>query len=384
MTASRLSLSLKRFQRWFTDDAMPLWVARGYDKARGGFYETLDFSGAPVDGQPRRVRVQARQIYTFSHAALRGWRDGAEALAAEGFEYFLARACPDGGARGCVHLLSDDGDIIDNRRDLYDQAFLLLACAARWRAAKDGRALDLADRTIAFMDHELASPHGGWLESDRRETPRRQNPHMHLFEAFLALLDATGDDRFRQRAEQVFALFQSVFHDRDRGVVWEFFNDGWDRAGQPETIEPGHMFEWVWLLNKYEQATGADYEDMREALFSRTAALASDAAHHGFVANRVSLDGREQTKDKRLWPQTEYLKACLVQFRRGDAAAGERARSLIEALFETYLNTQTPGLWTDEYDGAGAPAARDVPASILYHLFEAVAETAETAKTVDA
>ena len=171
---------------------MPLWAARGYDKARGGFYETLDFSGAPVDGQPRRVRVQARQIHTFSHTALHGWRDGAEALAAEGFEYFLSRACPNGGARGCAHLLSDDGDIIDDRRDLYDQAFLLLACAARWRAARDRRALDLADRTIAFMDRELASPHGGWLESDRRETPRRQTPHMHLFEAFLALFGATS------------------------------------------------------------------------------------------------------------------------------------------------------------------------------------------------
>ena len=382
MTA--LPLSLERLQRWFVDDALPLWAANSYDRARGGFYETLDFNGDPVDGQPRRVRVQARQIHTFSHAASHGWRDGAEALAAEGFDCFLARACPDGGARGCVHLLSDDGEVIDDRRDLYDQAFLLLACAARWRAARDGRALDLADRTIAFMDRELASPHGGWLESDRRETPRRQNPHMHLFEAFLALFDATGEDRFRRRAESVFALFQSVFYDRDKGVVWEFFDNAWKRARQPDAVEPGHMFEWTWLLNIYEKATGADHQDMRERLFSRAAALGCDEGFFGFAVNRALLDGRDQAKDKRLWPQTEYLKACLVQFRRGDAAASERAGSLIEALFKTYLKTQTPGLWTDEYDGAGAPAARDVPASILYHLFEAVAESAETTKTVDA
>ena len=143
--------SAGKLKKWFIEDALPLWAAQGYDHERGGFYETLNFDGEPVTGQPRRVRVQARQIYVFAHAGVLGWHDGAEQLSAKGFDYFLAHACPDDGDRGCVHLLSDDGAIVDDQRDLYDQAFLILAAAWRWRAARDQRALDLLDKAVAFF-----------------------------------------------------------------------------------------------------------------------------------------------------------------------------------------------------------------------------------------
>jgi mannose/cellobiose epimerase-like protein (N-acyl-D-glucosamine 2-epimerase family) len=40
-------------------------------------------------------------------------------------------------------------------------------------------------------------------------------------------------------------------------------------------------------------------------------------------------------------------------------------------LFETHLATETPGLWIDSFDAAGAPQDADVPASSLYHLMTA-------------
>lgn len=365
--------AIARFKNWFVDDALPLWAARGYDAKRGGFYESLDFNGEPVTDQPRRVRVQARQIYTFSEAAARGAHRRAEALAAEGFEHFLARACPEGGARGCVHLLSDDGSVLDGRRDLYDQAFLLLACAARWRAAKDDRALDLANRTMAFLDRELASPHGGWRESDRGELPRRQNPHMHLFEAFMTLYDATGDRAFRDAAAKTFLLFERFFYDAASGALREFFSDDWkpDAGGQ---IQPGHMMEWVWLLSRHDAVHGADTSDIRRRLYARAKTLGADQSGFLFDAVGPEAPARRNPGARRLWPQTEYVRAALVLARRGEETAAAEAGALIDRLFEAYLRQKTPGLWCDQYDGEGRAAAKDVPASILYHLFGAAAE----------
>lgn len=375
---------LLRFKDWFVEEALPLWAKQSYDHARGGFYEALNFDGAPATGLARRVRVQSRQIYVFTEVGLRGWHGDAETLAAKGFDYFLSAACPDGGARGCVHLLSEDGNIIDDRRDLYDQAFLLLACASRWKAAKDARALKLADKAIAFLDRELASAHGGWAEDDCKTLPRRQNPHMHLFEGFLALHEATGEKSYLDYAGKVLELMFSVFFDPERGVIREFFDEKLRYLPDRSAIEPGHMFEWVWLLRNYERQFGTDLADYRRTLFSRGAALGEDADFSGFVGNEIARAAGTALSNKRLWPQTEYIKACFAEAGDGDAAAGRRSAQLINDLFKTYLNTLTSGLWIDEFDKEGAAIAPHVPASILYHIFEAVAESVDATYAMDA
>mgnify|MGYP000227020108 FL=1 len=381
MTAWRLSM--ERFKAWFVQDCLPLWAARAYDSARGGFHESLDFNGAPAGDGVRRVRVQARQIYTFSMAALAGWAPEGERLAALGFDDFLDKACPEAGARGCVHLLSDDGEVLDDRRDLYDQAFLLLACSARWKAAKDKRATELAWRAMDFLDRELVSPHGGWLENDRGETPRRQNPHMHLFEAFMALADATGEARWLDRAAQVFDLFSMRFLSRSDTLL-EYFQDDLKTqdASKGGVVEPGHMMEWIWLLGRYDRLQGANNRQLMKRLFESAKATGLDK--QGFLVDAVDRSGGANAGARRLWPQTEYLKAALTLSRLGEPREAE-AGALIDRLFETYLappgNGHNQGLWCDQYDGHGAPCVTDVPASILYHLFESVAETAALLET---
>lgn len=379
MTATALK-SCARLRDWYVHDTLPLWLERGYDHARGGFFETLDYDAKPIAHQPRRVRVQARQIYTFTEAALKGWIPEGEKLAAEAFGFYIDKACPDEGARGCVHLLSDSGEILDNRSDLYDQAFLLLACSARIKAGDD-RAQSLANKTIEFLNNELASPQGGWRESDAGELPRRQNPHMHLFEAFMALYEATDDSAYRDLADTIHSLFLQRFFDAERGVLLEFFNDNLTVAPPPrgDDIEPGHMMEWVWLLNRHAQ--GGEENDARimKSLFTRALELGADK--QGFLADKISLGGERRNGTRRVWPQTEFIKAALVMAQQGDKNAGDHAAHVVDKLFDTYLDQSVAGLWCDQYDADGAALAKDVPASILYHWHEAVVQAAAYMKS---
>ena len=363
--------ALDRFCGWFHDAALPRWTKAGWDRDDGGFFEALDFNGEPVRGM-RRVRVQSRQVYTFSMVGLRNWHEAAEPLAAKGFEYLIERACPDQGARGCVHRLANNGAVIDDRRDLYDQAFLLLACAGRIEATNCAEAYRLARRVMAFLDAELSSPHGGWRESDKGETPRRQNPHMHLHEAFMALFRATGDDQWRRRAAETAALFQERFFDAERRVLVEFFNADLkspdDERG--DIVEPGHMMEWVWLFNRHALMTGADLTKMRAALYRAAQGYAERGA--GFLPD--SVGSTAMSGARRLWPQTEYVKAALTLSEALHDDYAKDAARLLEACFKSYLKTDVSGLWRDRFDRNGSLIARDVPASILYHLFEAVEE----------
>lgn len=364
----RSQAALKRLEDWFVTRALPLWARAGADAA-GGFYETLSYAGAGLAGR-RRVRVQCRQIHTFTEAARRGWLPAGERIAARGFERLIASAVPSDGARGCVHTLYDDGRVDQYLRDLYDQAFLLLACAARIRAAGDERALAIAKNTLAFLDREFASPHGGYRENDRGGHPRRQNPHMHLFEALMALNRATGDAGALDRAHAIDALFRAKLFDAKAGALREYFNDDWSLIEKvSDRLEPGHMAEWVALLDRYERLSGATRMSAKKALYA--GAEAWRIPGEPFLPNSAILGARAAPAARRLWPQTELLRAAVILREEKDANA------LAEALFETYLAVETEGLWCDEFGVDGERLAETVPASILYHLYEAVGAIAD-------
>src|SRR3954454_856677 len=112
-----------------TERSLPLWAHEGWDSAAGGFVERLDVNGKADRAAPRRVRVQARQVYCFAKAAQLGWYPPGGEVALKGLEYLLARAKSPDGQAGFVHLLGPDGAVINAQRDTYDHAFVLLALA---------------------------------------------------------------------------------------------------------------------------------------------------------------------------------------------------------------------------------------------------------------
>lgn len=364
----QLVAAIDRLDSWYKASVLPLW-SRTNIAADGLFYEALDHAAAPITGRPRRVRVQSRQIHTFTMAARAGQLPEGETIAKIAFAKFVTACCPDHGLRGCAHLIGDGTEILDATRDLYDQAFLLLACAARISAG-DATATSLADRTLRFLDDELASPHGGYFENDKGSLPRRQNPHMHLFEALLALYEATGKPEFLERARAIESLAMTRFIDRKAGLVQEFFAQDWTLdAARGDTIEPGHMMEWAHLLNRFQTLTGEDRRADVVMLY-RSAKRFALPGGDGYLPTCCSLKAAGASCRRRLWPQTEHLRAAFAVGGEGD----DDAVRLIAGLFRTYFNQKIDGLWCDEYDGDGAPVAADVPASMLYHIHEAVAD----------
>src|ERR1700730_9953450 len=55
------------------EHSCPLWSTEGWDQSTGGFIDRLTPDGRADRLAPRRVFVQARQIYCFAKAAEIGW-----------------------------------------------------------------------------------------------------------------------------------------------------------------------------------------------------------------------------------------------------------------------------------------------------------------------
>ncbi|HLK84768.1 MAG TPA: AGE family epimerase/isomerase [Xanthobacteraceae bacterium] len=367
---------------WLADHAWPLWLAHGIDWQRGAFHEHLDPASLKCDAPFRRLRVAARQTYVFSIAARYGVVQAKEAVAL-GLDFLRGPArLAEGGFAWRFDL---DNRPIDRTRDLYDHAFVLLAFAAAAEVmGAEGVGADAAT-LLDYIAKEFVHPGGGYCESiptsiSGLAEARRQNPHMHLFEALLAASEAFGSERCFNCASDLAALFATRFFQARDDALPEYFDAALAplREAGRFRVEPGHHYEWVWLLDRYEAAAAAMGwpvdPDLQSALQSAAEALFGFAEQHGvdpssnLVVNGLWSNGEVSDGGFRLWPQTERLKA--VARRRPDCVPGALAG------LARHLAGVRPGLWIERMDACGQPIAEPAPATSLYHLTAALTDDA--------
>jgi len=231
-----------------------------------------------------------------------------------------------------------------------------------------------AKKIIAHLDKQFGTANGGWIEGDYAYNCRRQNPHMHLFEAFMALYEASGDAAFLARASEMFGLFQAHFFDEKQQVLFEFFNDDWTllEGIKGQQVEPGHMMEWVWLVDWYSRLTGRPVKHYTDALYNN--GLAKGVAKSGLLFDAITPSGDIIDGNKRCWGITELIKASLVQIRNGHPAAENIAVKAVDDLFTYYLCAPTPGSYVDQRGINDEIVVDTAPASSLYHIIVAAME----------
>lgn len=364
------------WREWLVHYALPLWSERGFDSAQCLYYERLTWDGRPIALSQRRLMVQARQIATYCRAGLDGLYDAsAPALAQalqclETVERLYWRV---DGEAGWIFSLALDGGPGESTRDLYAHAFILFSYAWAYRLTGNPHYKRMARETAAEIWQLFSTDGEGFLSSvPMVDIVRRQNPHMHLLEACLALFEATGDDFYRDQAQNLVRLACRRFVDARSGALLEEFDERWAplKPSGRNRVEPGHLFEWAWLLGEYRRlACCAIDEDeglheVAERLFIFAKGRGS-VPDTGLVYDAVTDDGAVLESSTRIWPQTEFLR-LLCQ--RREAAL---LTSLSRQFFLCYAPSDLKGGWIDRLDKDGAPIVDHMPASSFYHIYGA-------------
>jgi mannose-6-phosphate isomerase len=357
-----------RLRAWAVGQALPLWAEAGFDRQNGRFEERLSLGGVADTDVAHRLIVQGRQIYSYSLATRRGWYDG-RALVDEAYASMVRDFHRKDGSDGWAFSIDRRGNVADSTRDLYAHAFALLGVASYVQVSGNRDVLAVADETLAYLDADLAAENGGYFDSlPRPAALRRQNPHMHMLEALLALWACSGDKRYLARAENIFDLFAARFFQPDPGVLGEYFDDALaPKAGtEGDIVEAGHHYEWVWLLRWFERESGRSVHSYADALYRHADTYGYDA--DGLIMDEVLRDGRPHKRSRRTWPITEAIKGNLAEATAGRPGTTEKIVVLADRLHDRFFTGVAAGGWMDRLDEHGRPATDFMPASTLYHV----------------
>ena len=324
-------------RRWLFESALPLWWSVGADHVRGGFHEAIDLDGNPV-AQPHRARSIARQAFSYCEAGRLGWSGPWRAAAQHAFDYLRKHFIAADGT--VVSVVGLDGQAQDPRFDLYDQAFALLAYASGQRAF--GQAAGWQRRAVALrgtLERSYRHPLGGFMEDRAGRVPQRANPHMHMLEAALAWIALDDDPGWRRMADGIAMLCLERFIDPANSALREFFAEDWSPASGVEgrICEPGHHYEWAFLLDRWARLTGRSKPESVARLIAFADARGIDALR-GVTINAVLTDGVVHDPVARLWSQAERVRAYLA-----DRRAEEDVASAIKGL-RRFLATPISGL----------------------------------------
>jgi mannose-6-phosphate isomerase len=152
------------------------------------------------------------------------------------------------------------------------------------------------------------------------------------------------------------------------GMIVEVRNE----AGEPDRqrghiVEPGHLFEWYWLLHRSSsQLDQPGCLDDATGLFERAGRAGIDKEFGG-IFDQISVDGALIADTKRIWPVTELIKAHAARFAT-TRQPGERDAlcDAVEFLFAAYLLPD--GGWRERLRRDMTCYDDTLPATTCYHI----------------
>jgi mannose-6-phosphate isomerase len=343
-------------QQHFEDVIVPLWQGPGWNADMALPYEALDAEHRPLPPQRYRAMACARQLYLFS--SLIGQVPQAEERAAALFRS-LQRHFHDAEHGGWFYSIDPQGAPLDQRKDLYTHAFILFACAHYWDKVREPLVESVLNAALEVVARRFAMGDGLYEASLDRDwsslnSGPLQNPLMHLAEAFLATLSVREDAAVQSALVELCTAMQERFIDPQHAVLMEKplgAVDNW--------FEPGHQFEWYFLLQSSPLLRGSKLHTSLERAFAFTEQRGVDQ-QTGAVRAMLELNDRPRDATQRIWAQAEYLRALTL--RPGSEASVERQ---LQALQQRFLHA---GGWYECRDEQGQVSRKDMPSTTPYHL----------------
>ena len=300
---------------------------------------------------------------------------------------------------GLVWMVDSRGDFLDERKQTYGQAFGVYAFSEYFRATGRKEALEYAIRLLESIEaHAFEPAHGGYVEALARDwspledmrlsdidlnVPYSQNTHLHLLEAYAALLRVWPEPTLRGRLQALWEILAFRIRDEKTNKLVLFQDRDWKPLS--DAVSHGHDIEASWLLCEAADVLGDETISERTKAIGLAMAggvLAEGFDHvHGGVSD--AIDHHSPVLGKEWWPQAEAVVGFLNAFELSGREDYLDAALKSWHFIEQFVIDHTYGEWYYRVSPEGRPEldlAKVSPWKCPYHNARAALEIIERSR----
>lgn len=391
------------------DDILPFWRGRTVDEQRGGFIGEMSNDLQIRDDAPKGLILNARLLWSFSAFYRYTQDDRDRALAQRAYEYLTTRFL-DERHGGYFWELSPAGDVLDDKKKVYGQAFCIYALAEYHRTFDEPAALRHATDVFDLIESYASdTQHGGYFEvmsrdwrpcedmrlSDKDMNEKKSmNNHLHILEGYTNLVrvwperssswrgrpalvlkkqeqgqdalvtEEQGRDALATRLRELIELFGRHIVDPEQAHFQHFFDEAWTPKSYSYTF--GHDIEGSWLLCEAAEVLGSPR--VLEQVRSLAATMARAALEEGLDKDGgLFYEGRGGqiiNSNKEWWPQAEAVVGFYNAWQlTGDAAFRDAAVRCWRFIQDRVVDRERgEWFWCIRPDGTPDPAQPKVSA----------------------
>lgn len=346
------------------------WMKHAIDEKNGGFVGAIAHDMTVAGDADKGLVLNARILWTFA-SAYRVYKDEAYLrMAARAYEE-LDRKFRDRTNGGLYWMIDASGKPVQDKKQVYGQAFAIYALSEYYRAAGFGPALVWAKELYLLLEKHAYDPaHRGYIEAlaaDWTQTGdlslsgkdlnerKSMNTHLHVLEAYTNLYRVWQPEGLRMKLADLIDIHLDKIVDASSHHFLLFFDDEW--VSKSEHVSYGHDIEGSWLLCEAADVLGDEARIARvrkEALAMADATIAEGIDADGGVFNEADGHGHlDDSKD--WWPQAEAMVGFLNAYQlTGDEAYIEAARNSW-TFIKSFIRDAENGEWHWQVTREGVP-----------------------------
>ena len=326
------------------NDIIPFWK-KLRDDTYGGYFGYMSYDLKLDKEAIKGCILNSRIMWFFSNAYMTLKDESLLDEAKHAFEFMKAH-CIDKEYGGVFWMLDYKGNVVEDMKHTYNQAFAIYALSSYYDASGNQEALDLAmtlfhkiestckdeygyleafDRTWHLIDnHKLSDDKN--LMAEGKIAEKTMNTILHVLEAYTELYRVHKDPEVKKCLVAILQMIDEKVYTPEKRQLEVFFDTKLHTIADMHSY--GHDIEAAWLIDRAVEVIGD--EDLMEKTYQYTKEIAYKIKEVAFVNGSLNNERYNDhiDTDKIWWVQAETLVGFINAYQKTNdqsflKAAGE-------------------------------------------------------------